>query len=114
MLQLEHCRIQTGLPNSASFPMVIGVCTVQLRLPAAGSLKDKRRVLASLKTQIRNKFNVSVAEVGYHDVWGTAELGVACVSVDGRYAHTLLSEVVKSIENARLDYILVDYSIEIW
>ena len=94
--------------------MIIGVCTVRLRLPTAVSLKDKRRVLRSLKTQIRNKFNVSVAEVDFHDVWGTAELGVACVSVDGRYAHALLLKVVKMVENARLDYILVDYSIEIW
>jgi len=102
------CYCQTN------YPMIIGVCTIQLRLPTAVSLKDKRRVLRSLKAQIRNKFNVSVAEVDFHDVWGTAELGVACVSVDGRYAYTLLAEVVKWIENARLDYILVDYSIEIW
>ncbi len=93
--------------------MVVGVCTIQLHLPAAGSLKDKRRVLKSLKTQIRNKFNVSIAEVDFHDVWGTAEIGVACIAVDGRQAHALLSEVVKMIERARLDYILVDYSIEI-
>lgn len=94
--------------------MVIGVCTIQLRLPTAGSLKDKRRVLRSLKTQVRNKFNVSIAEVDFHDVWGTAEIGVACVSGDGRHAHSMLSEVVSMVENTRLDYILVDYSIEIW
>lgn len=94
--------------------MVVGVCTIQLRLPAAGSLKDKRRIVQSLKTQIRNKFNVSIAEVDFHDVWGTAEIGVACVSSDGRHAHSTLSEVVKVVEGSRLEYILVDYSIEIW
>lgn len=114
VLQLEQLFFRNELSNPARFPMVIGVCTVQLRLPAACSLKDKRRVLRSLKAQIRNKFNVSVAEVDFHDVWGTAEIGVACVSADGKYAHALLSKVVKLIENARLEYILVDYSIEIW
>ena len=87
---------------------------MQLRLPTAGSLKDKRRILNALKAQVRNKFNVSIAEVDFHDVWGTAEIGVACVSNDGRHAHAMLSEVVKAIERARLDYILVDYSIEVW
>ncbi|MFQ5855691.1 MAG: DUF503 domain-containing protein [Anaerolineae bacterium] len=93
--------------------MVVGVCTIQLRLPTAGSLKDKRRTVKSLTTQIRNRFNVSIAEVDFHDVWGTAEIGVACVSNDGRHAHAVLSEVVKMIEGARLDHILVDYSIEL-
>lgn len=94
--------------------MVVGVCTIQLRLPTAGSLKDKRRVIKSLTTQIRNRFNVSIAEVDFHDVWGTAEIAVACVSNDGRHAHALLSQVVKAIDGTRLDYIVVDYSIEIW
>jgi hypothetical protein len=94
--------------------MIVGVCTIQLRLPTAGSLKDKRRILKPLKAQVHNKFNVSIAEVDFHDVWGTAEIGVACVSNDGRHAHALLSEVVKMIERARLEYIVVDYSIEIW
>lgn len=94
--------------------MVIGVCTLQLRLPAAGSLKGKRRIVKSLTTQIRNKFNVSIAEVDLQDMWGAAEIGVVCVSTDSQHAHALLSEVVKMVEGSRLDYILVDYSIETW
>ena len=83
-------------------------------MPATGSLKDKRRIIKSLMTRIRNKYNVSIAEVDFHDVWGTAEIGVACVSTDGRHAHAQLSEVIKMVERVRLDFILVDYSIEIW
>lgn len=94
--------------------MVVGVCTIELRLPAAVSLKDKRRIIKSLTSQVRNKFNVSVAEVDFHDVWGAAEIGVSCVSTDGGHAHATLSEVVKMVESARLDFILTDYSIEIW
>ena len=94
--------------------MVVGVCTIELRLPAAVSLKDKRRINKYLTSQVRNKFNVSVAEVDFHDVWGAAEIGVSCVSTDGGHAHATLSEVVKMVESARLDVILTDYSIEIW
>ncbi len=94
--------------------MVIGVCTIELRLPAAGSLKDKRRIVRSLTSQVRDKFNVSIAEVDFHDVWGAAEIGVTCVSTDGGHAHAVLSDVVKAIESRRLDFILTDYSIEIW
>lgn len=94
--------------------MVVGVCTVELRLPAAHSLKDKRRVVKSLTTQLRNKFNVSVAEIDLHDLWGAAEIGIACVSTDARHATSALDEVVKAIERTRLDYVIVDYSIEIW
>ena len=57
---------------------------------------------------------MSVAEVDFHDVWGAAEIGVSCVSTDGGHAHATLSEVVKMVESARLDFILTDYSIEIW
>ncbi len=94
--------------------MVIGVCTVQLRLPTARSLKEKRRIIKSLTAQVRNKFNVSIAEVDFHDVWGSAELGISYVSTNGGHAHATLSEVVKLIEDARLDFILLEYSIEIW
>jgi uncharacterized protein YlxP (DUF503 family) len=94
--------------------MVVGVCTVQLRLPAAGSLKDKRRIIKSLTTQLRNKFNVSVAEIDLHDLWGAAEIGIACMSTDARHATSSLDKVVKVIEGARLDYFVVDYSIEVW
>lgn len=94
--------------------MIIGVCTVQLRLPTAGSLKDKRRIIRSLTTRVQNKFNVSIAEADLHDVWGASEIGIAFVSTDSQHAHAVLSEVVKLIENLRLDFILVDYSIEIW
>jgi hypothetical protein len=43
--------------------MIIGICTLQLRLPASHSLKDKRQVLRSLTARVRHDFNVSIAEV---------------------------------------------------
>ena len=90
------------------------MCVVNLQIPTAGSLKDKRRVIKSLIKRIQNKFNVSIAEIGYHDAWGIAELGIAFVSTDGQHAHAALTKVVDHIDDLSLDYVLADYTIEIW
>jgi len=93
--------------------MVIGACSLELYLPANGSLKGKRQVVKSLVARLRKEFNVSVAEVGAHDVWQTAVIGVVCVSNDPSYVHGLLTRVVRWVEENRLDCELVDYQIEI-
>ncbi len=93
--------------------MVVGLATVTLHLHAASSLKDKRRLVKSVTKRIHTRFNVAIAEVDSHDAWGTATLGVACVSTDGAHAHAMLEKVVSVIENERLDANLADYRIEL-
>ena len=92
--------------------MNVGICTVYLSIPSAHSPKDKRRVLKSVIARIRNKFNVSVAEVADNDYWQSATLGITCVANDQEHVHRTLSSVVTYIENTRLDTDLVDYKIE--
>ncbi len=94
--------------------MVVGVCTLELDIPASHSLKDKRRVLKSLAARIHKDFNVSIAEVDGQDAWHRATLGIVCVSSDAEYAQGLLAKVIESIERARLDAVIADYSIEMW
>jgi hypothetical protein len=94
--------------------MVIGVCTLELDIPASQSLKDKRRVVKSLIARVRRSFNVSIAEVDSHDSWQRATIGIVCVSSDEKYAHGLLEKVVDNIERSRLDAVIADYSIEMW
>ena len=77
--------------------MLIGTAQVELYLPGMLSLKEKRFVLKSLKTRIRNDFNVSVAEVDFQDKWQRACLGVACVSNDRRFLDETLSKVLNII-----------------
>jgi hypothetical protein len=96
------------------FRMVVGVCTLELEIPESQSLKDKRRVIQSLIARVRKSFNVSVAEVDSNDAWQHATIAIACVSSDAEYAHGLLEKVIDSIERARLDAVIDDYSIEIW
>ncbi|MEE8597984.1 MAG: DUF503 domain-containing protein [Dehalococcoidales bacterium] len=93
--------------------MNVGVCRVSLRLPENLSLKGKRRVLKAVITRVKNKFNVSMAEVDDHELWQLATLGICCVSNDGRYTNEVLSNVVDFIVNSRFDVEILDYEIEI-
>ncbi len=92
--------------------MHIGVCTLYLRLLEGRSLKEKRRVIKSIKDRIRNKFNVSIAEIGELDKWQRATLGIASVSNDSRFTNSVLSSVVNFIDGIHTVELL-DYEIEI-
>jgi uncharacterized protein YlxP (DUF503 family) len=92
--------------------MVIGACRIELYLPTAYSLKDKRSILKSVIRRVRNEFNVSVAEVDHQDAWHSALLGVVTVSNDAGYAHGQLTHVVRWIERNRPDIELLDFQIE--
>lgn len=92
--------------------MVIGLLTLNLEIPAAFSLKDKRHVIKSVQAKLRQKFNISIAEVDRHDSHQHAVLAAACVSTDAKYAHGLLMRVVNWLDETRLDCVLADYQIE--
>lgn len=92
--------------------MVIGVCTLSLSIPMAFSLKEKRQVVRSLITRVRNEFNVSIAEVDDQDVWQHAVLAVACVATSASYAHGQLEAVIKFIDRQRPDCPIGAYEIE--
>jgi len=93
--------------------MNVGVCKIRLRLPENSSLKGKRQVLKSITTRVRNKFNVSVAEIDNHDRWQLATIGICCVSNDNRYTNEVLSKVVDFVINAHFEVEILDYEIEI-
>lgn len=92
--------------------MHIGVLTLHLGIPQADSLKDKRQVVRSLTQHLRNKFNVSVAEVDDLNVWRSAVVGVSVVSNEAKFANQVLSKVVGHVEND-FRVILDDYGIEL-
>jgi len=90
-----------------------GVCRVKLRFPENQSLKGKRQVLNSIITRLRNKYNVSVAEVADNDLWQVATLGIAVVSNDERFSNEALSRIINSINAGRFDVEILDYEIEL-
>ncbi len=93
--------------------MTIGACRVRLRLPENQSLKSKRQVVKSVTAQVRNTFNVSIAEVEDQELWQVATLGIVCVSNNGQHVNATLSKVVDFVSQTRLDIEMLDYEIEI-
>jgi len=93
--------------------MNVGVCKISLRLPENLSLKGKRRVVKSITTRVKSKFNVSVAEVDDQNLWQLATVGVCCVSNDNRYVNEVLSKVVDFINDGRFEVEMLNYEIEI-
>ncbi|HET6675931.1 MAG TPA: DUF503 domain-containing protein [Nitrospiraceae bacterium] len=77
--------------------MIVGVCTVELFIPEGHSLKGKRQVLQSLKNRLREKFNVSVAEVGEQDLWQKSILGLACVANESVHVNQVLEQALNVI-----------------
>jgi hypothetical protein len=77
--------------------MVVALLSVELFLPGAQSLKDKRMVLRRLKDRLA-KFNVAVAEVEHQELWQRAGLALVTVSTTGAHAEQTLAAVAEEIE----------------
>lgn len=93
--------------------MVIGVCKIELYIPGALSLKDKRRYLQGLIKRLRNNFNVSVVEIDYKDKWQRAIIGIACIDERQKEIDMSFSKMISYISKER-DIEVVDYSIEMF
>ena len=87
--------------------MHIGSCRMTFRLPGNDSLKGKRQVSRSLITKLRQRFNLSVAEVDGIDRHQTLVIGMTCVSKDYSYAEELIEAAVRWVEGQHIDAELV-------
>ncbi len=83
--------------------MHIGACRIQLHIPGSTSLKDKRAVVKSVTSRVRNKYNVSITEIESHDLWQLAVLGITCVNVDPYHVQDVLNKIVSFIEESYLE-----------
>jgi hypothetical protein len=92
--------------------MVVGLASIDIHIPESGSLKGKRHILKRIKDRVKNKFNVSIAEVDHNELWQRTTLGVAVVSNRKQFANQVLSEVVDLI-NKENGVQIIDYSIEL-
>ena len=82
--------------------MVVGVLRLELHVPTAQSLKDKRSVIKRIKDQLRGRFNVAVAEVDANETWQRATVGVSAVGDQRAYVEGLLVEVTEWLRATRL------------
>ncbi|HEV2132710.1 MAG TPA: DUF503 domain-containing protein [Terracidiphilus sp.] len=76
--------------------MPVAQLTLELRIEHAQSLKDRRQVVRSIKDQLRQGFNVSVAEMDEAATWQSATIGVVAVSRSRDYLHGLVEEVERA------------------
>jgi uncharacterized protein YlxP (DUF503 family) len=72
---------------------LIAFLTLEVRIEAAHSLKDKRQVVRSLKDRLRSQFNVAVAELDHTDLWQRATIGVVSISDSRDYLDGLMQNV---------------------
>lgn len=87
----------------------------ELFIPASESLKDKRRVVKSISAVVRNKLNVSIAEVDHQELWQRAALGISCVSESMAHCRKVLQETEKLIAKAAIDGAeIVDRSVDVF
>ncbi|HKW88336.1 MAG TPA: DUF503 domain-containing protein [Candidatus Acidoferrales bacterium] len=91
--------------------MPIGLVTLEIHIPDARSLKDKRQVLRSLKDKLRAHFNVAVAELDHQDTWQRSQVGVVSISSDASHLEQSLAEVLAASEDV-LGRDLVSHEIE--
>jgi len=92
--------------------MLIGLINIKIFIPSSTSLKDKRRVIKSLIVRIRNKFNVSIAEIADLDEWQVAEIGLALIGNETKIIHQQISQIVNFLEKEN-DFDLVEIRTQI-
>ncbi len=86
--------------------MRVAICVIELHIPTANSLKAKRQVIKRLVQRLRNRFNVSVSEVGCQDLWQRAELGMAVICHNGAGADSIMEKIFAFVEEeSRVDII---------
>lgn len=94
--------------------MHIAVAQVSLQIHASSSLKDKRRVIHSVVSKLRNRHSVSVAEVDPNESWNATTIGIAVVSGDRRAATQILERALKFVERAALEAEVIGADTDVW
>ncbi len=78
--------------------MHIGVLVIEMLIYSSNSLKEKRYVLRSVKDRLKNKFNVSVAEIGYQEKWQRSQLGIVTVSNQHSHVENTLQQIFQFLD----------------
>ncbi len=93
--------------------MKIGLLTIHFKIPGCASLKEKRSNIKPLMSRLQREFNVSVAEIDYHDRWQDAMIGCSMLSNDSRYTERSLQKVLSWIEKHHPHLYIVEEHIEL-
>jgi uncharacterized protein YlxP (DUF503 family) len=83
--------------------MHIGLLQLDLHIPYAHSLKEKRMAVRSVKDRLRKRFNVSISELDHQELWQRAEIGVVSIGPDPQYLEQQLNLALREIERVLPD-----------
>jgi len=86
----------------------VGILSVELHFPEAGSLKAKRKYVKSAKAQLQNRLGASVAEVDHHDLWQRASLAIACAAREHHELEALLSDAERFLNGQDFEVLRVE------
>lgn len=92
--------------------MVVGLGVIKFRLHGVRSLKEKRRIVKAIISQVRNNFNISISEVGSNDIYQRAEIGFALVGNDTRVINAKIDKVFNLADELGLAEI-IDTELEV-
>ncbi|MBN1541216.1 DUF503 domain-containing protein [candidate division KSB1 bacterium] len=93
--------------------LLVGVLQIELFIPESQSLKAKRFVLSSIKTRLRNKFNISVAEIDQNEKWQRAVLGIALVGNERRFLDKSVNQILNLLY-AEAELQVLNHQLEIF
>lgn len=93
--------------------MPVAVARIELAIPSSHSLKDKRHVIKSIIERLRNRYNLSVAEIEYMDMWQRAVIGMACIANDGSVANEEINKALNYIESGEGEYQVINIEVEL-
>ncbi len=82
--------------------MVVGICHIGVVIHDNHSLKGKRKVLKRVLEGVKNRFNVSISEVGSQDMWQRAEIGFSAVGSSRQVVNATIDKVISFIEGMHL------------
>lgn len=80
--------------------MVVAIAVVELHIPGARGLKEKRKVIKSLIDRLAHRYRVSIAETGHHDLHQRAEIGLALVGSDRAHLDRLMDRIRRVFDAA--------------
>jgi len=85
--------------------MIVGICHLDMIIPENHSLKGKRQVIKRVIDRVKNRFNISIAEVGDNELWQRSQLGMSLVGNDRKFINSYLDRVVNFIEAMNIVHI---------
>lgn len=91
--------------------MTVGILKIIYHLPYSQTLKEKRQKLTSIKQKLRKKFNISISEIDYKDLWQKSLIGISMISEAQNFIDKIFNKIIEEFKHFNNGYI-ANYNIE--